>query len=51
LPGNPPPLLRHNIDELGNMNGPINAVASANSHMLVYGDFKQGMVIVDEVGA
>lgn len=42
-------LLRKPLNELSNMDGSINAAATANNFVLAYGDFKN-FVIVDRIG-
>lgn len=49
LQENPPTLLRKPLYELSNMDGTINAAATANNYVLLYGDFQQ-FVIVDRIG-
>jgi HK97 family phage major capsid protein len=44
-------LLRKPLNELSNMDGAINAAATANNYVLVYGDFQAGFVIVDKIGS
>lgn len=51
LQDNPPRLLGRAMNELSNMDGSINPSASETNYPLVYGDFGQGMVIVDRVGS
>lgn len=43
-------LLGKPINEISNMDGSINAAATANNYVLVYGDFMAGFVIVDRIG-
>jgi HK97 family phage major capsid protein len=43
-------LLRKPLHELSNMDGSINAAATANNYVLAYGDFGTGFVIVDRIG-
>ncbi|AKN17476.1 hypothetical protein MHAE_04370 [Mycobacterium haemophilum DSM 44634] len=50
LQTNPPMLLGRSIYENSNMDGVINASASENNYVLVYGDF-QNFIIVDRVGS
>ncbi|TGB12619.1 phage major capsid protein [Streptomyces sp. MZ04] len=50
LAGNPPYLLTKTMNELSNMDGSVNAAATANNYLLLYGDFNQ-FVIVDRIGA
>lgn len=50
LAGNPPYLLTKRMNELSNMDGSINAAATANNYVMVYGDFRN-FVIVDRIGA
>ncbi|MGH4012202.1 MAG: phage major capsid protein [Pseudonocardiaceae bacterium] len=45
----PPQLLRKPLHELSNMDGAINAAATANNYLLLYGDFTN-FVIVDRIG-
>ncbi|VFB01489.1 phage major capsid protein [Nocardia cyriacigeorgica] len=47
---NPPLLLGRALNENSNMQGTINTAATADNHVLLYGDYKQ-FVIVDRVGA
>ncbi|WP_199796785.1 phage major capsid protein [Pseudonocardia dioxanivorans] len=44
-------LLRRPLDELSALAGTINAAATADNYVLAYGDFRQGFVIVDRIGA
>ncbi len=48
---NPPMLLSRNINELSNMDSGIDPDASEDNHLLLYGDFTAGMVIVDRIGS
>ncbi len=50
LAANPPMLLNRSVHENSNMDGAINAAASENNDVLLYGDFQQ-FVIVDRVGS
>jgi HK97 family phage major capsid protein len=50
LAANSPMLLGRNVYENSNMDGTINAAATANNYVLVYGDFRQ-FVIVNRVGS
>lgn len=43
-------LLNKPMNELSNMDGAINAAATANNYVLLYGDFMAGFVIVDRIG-
>jgi len=43
-------LLKRPLHELSNMDGAINAAATANSNVLLYGDFQAGFVIADRIG-
>lgn len=43
-------LLRKPLDELSTMDATINAAATESNHVLLYGDFTAGMVIVDRIG-
>lgn len=49
LQNNPPSLLGRTVHENSNMDGAINAAATANNYVLVYGDFQQ-FLIVDRIG-
>ena len=44
-------LLGRAMNELSNMDGTINATATENNYVLLYGDFAAGMVIVDRIGS
>ena len=44
-------LLGKPINEVSNMDGAINAAATANNYVLLYGNFKIGFVIVDRIGS
>jgi HK97 family phage major capsid protein len=44
-------LLRKPLHELSNMDGSINAAATANNYLMAYGDFREGFVIVDRIGS
>lgn len=46
----PPRLLGKPWYENSNMDGSINAAATANNYLLVYGDIRRGFYIVDRVG-
>lgn len=48
---NPPYLLGKRFYENSNMDGAINAAATANNYVMVYGDVRKGFFIVDRVGA
>ncbi|MFD9906557.1 phage major capsid protein [Streptomyces sp. NPDC059063] len=50
LAGNPPQLLNKAMNELSNMDGSVNAAATANNYLLLYGDFRN-FVIVDRIGS
>ncbi|MFI1480533.1 phage major capsid protein [Streptomyces sp. NPDC020747] len=50
LHGNPPRLLGRTMNENSNMDGSINAAATANNYVLIYGQFDQ-FVIVDRIGS
>ena len=50
LQNNPPSLLGRSVYELSNMDGSINAAATENNYVIVYGDFSN-FVIVDRIGA
>ncbi|WP_433626771.1 phage major capsid protein [Nocardia sp. CA-120079] len=50
LTGNPPRLLNRTVYENSNMDGAINAAATEANYLLLYGDFKQ-FVIVDRLGS
>lgn len=50
LVGSPAQLLSKPMNELSNMDGSVSAAATANNYLLVYGDFKQ-FVIVDRIGS
>jgi HK97 family phage major capsid protein len=43
-------LLNKPLNELSNMDGAINAAATANNYVLLYGDFQAGFVIADRIG-
>ncbi|WP_053207356.1 phage major capsid protein [Jiangella muralis] len=43
-------LLRKPLNEISNMDGAVNAAATANNYLLVYGDFTN-FVIVDRIGS
>ena len=43
-------LLNKPLNELSNMDGAINAAATQNNYVLLYGDFRAGFVIADRVG-
>lgn len=43
-------LLRKPLDELSTMDSVINPAATEANHILLYGDFAAGMVIVDRIG-
>ncbi len=47
----PPMLLGKPWDENSNMDGAINAAATANNYVLIYGDVRQGFIIVDRIGS
>jgi HK97 family phage major capsid protein len=47
----PPMLLGKPWYENSNMDGAINAAATANNYVVVYGDVAKGFFIVDRVGA
>jgi HK97 family phage major capsid protein len=47
----PPMLLGKPWHENSNMDGTINGQASESNHVLLYGDFAAGFVIVDRIGA
>ena len=47
----PPTLLGKRWYENSNMDGAINAAATANNYAMAYGDWKAGFVIVDRVGS
>jgi HK97 family phage major capsid protein len=49
LAQNPPQLLGRAVYEISNMDGAINATATENNYVLLYGDFKQ-FVVVDRLG-
>lgn len=51
LQDNQPVLLGRPMNEVSNMDGSINAAASENNYVLLYGDFASGMVIVDRLGS
>ncbi len=51
LQANPPMLLGRTMYENSNMDGAINAAATENNYVLVYGSFADGMVIVDRIGS
>jgi HK97 family phage major capsid protein len=51
LQENPPMLLGRPMNELSNMDGSINAAATENNYVLLYGDFARGFVIVDRIGS
>jgi HK97 family phage major capsid protein len=51
LQDSPPVLLGRAVHEPSNMDGIINAAATENNYLLIYGDFAAGMVIVDRVGS
>ncbi|WP_280414867.1 phage major capsid protein [Nocardia carnea] len=51
LHNNPPNLLGRKVTELSYMDSTINPAATEANHVLAYGDWKQGFVIVDRVGA
>lgn len=48
---NPPYLLGKRFHENSNMDGSINAAATANNYVMVYGDVRAGFYIVDRVGS
>jgi HK97 family phage major capsid protein len=48
---NPPYLLGKRFFENSNMDGAINAAATANNYALIYGDVRRGFFIVDRVGS
>ena len=48
---NPPRLLGKRWYENSNMDSAINATATANNYVMVYGDIRAGFYIVDRVGA
>ena len=48
---NPPYLLGKRFFENSNMDGAINAAATANNYVMVYGDVAAGYYIVDRVGS
>lgn len=48
---NPPYLLGKRFYENSNMDGSINAAATANNYVMVYGDVRAGYYIVDRIGA
>ncbi|MER5944161.1 phage major capsid protein [Streptomyces sp. NPDC001928] len=50
LTGNPPRLLNRAMNENSNMDGSINAAATANNYVMIYGDFNN-FVIVDRIGS
>lgn len=43
-------LLRKPLHELSNMDGSINAAATANNYLMAYGDFREAFTIVDRIG-
>jgi HK97 family phage major capsid protein len=47
---NPPYLLGKRFYENSNMDGAINAAATANNYVLIYGDVRSGYYIVDRIG-
>lgn len=47
----PPQLLGKAWHENSNMDGSINAAATANNYALIYGDVRAGFVIVDRIGS
>lgn len=51
LQNTPPTLLGRTVHENSNMDGTINAAATEQNYPLVYGDFGQGFVIADRIGA
>jgi HK97 family phage major capsid protein len=51
LRDNPPYLLGKPRVENSNMDGTIDADATANNHALIYGDIAQAFFIVDRIGA
>ena len=50
LRDNPPYLLGKAFHENSNMDGTIDAAATANNHALIYGDIAKAFYIVDRVG-
>lgn len=51
LQDNPPRLLTKRFYECSNMDSSINAAATANNYMLIYGDVRAGFIIVDRIGS
>lgn len=51
LQDNPPRLLTKPWYEVSNMDGSINAAATANNYVLIYGDVRAGFIIVDRIGS
>lgn len=48
---NPPMLLGKPFHENSNMDGSLNAAATANNYVMIYGDIRAGFTIVDRIGS